>query len=504
MYLIEVDAAVDAAGTVQTLYLSTQPFVTSPTDTPANTFFEPSATNPGLIRVSLYADGRTGGGTELELGELVFANDGRYDTWKGFGFDGRRIIVRQGEAGGAYPADFPIVLRGTCAGPADVAWDQVVLRLRAPEYVLDRALLTDRFTGAGGLEGGPDDIQGQIKPRVYGGPVYEIAPKLVNPANLTYRVSDRAVTAIDVIERGDETTIAFGSNHANNAALTAAVVAAGTYHTCLAEGLFRLGSSPAGEITADVTAGAATANRTPAQVMKQIGLDMGLSVNAADVTALDLVAADAIGLYLDADTVARDLLDRCAESCGGWWYVDIIGELRMGRLAAPTGTPAAYLYEWNAGLGAKPSCRPAGAGGVPCWRVVVKYARFHTTQTSDLGGGVSAARANELKEEWRSVYAEDAGIKDQFLTAPELVVETLLTSEADAQDLADALLALHGVPRSFYDVPAWSQEVASVDLAHDVVEVTLDRYGLDAGELLRVLGKGHELAKGVTTLVLWG
>lgn len=503
MYLIEIDAGTDAAGTETTFYAATASFITAPTDTPANTVFEPAVLDAGFLSVSLYGEGRVVGGTELNAGEIVLANDGQFDAWADYGFDGRRILVREGPAGGAYPGDYPIVLRGVGAG-VDVAWARVVIRLRAPDYLLDRPLLTDRFTGAGGLQGGPDDLQGQIVPRIYGGPVREIAPKLVTAGTLTYRVSDRAVSAIDVIERGDATTITFGSNHANAAALAAAVVAAGTYHTCLAEGLFRLGLKPAGELTCDVTAGASGADRTPAQVMADIAADAGLSVEAADVTALDLAASDPVGLNLDDETTARAALDRICASCGGWQYVDPAGVLRMGRLAAPSGTPAAELFDWNGALGSKPSRRPAGAGGAPWWRIVVRYARFHTTQTSDLGDGVSDARRAALAQEWRAVTAEDAAVKDQFPTAAELVIETALTDVAHAQDLADALLPLHGVPRGLYEFPAASADVAAARPGHDVIAATFDRLGLDAGLLLRVVGKAYRLGGGVTTLTGWG
>src|SRR3990170_4071395 len=113
MILIELTAAIDAAGTTQTFYVSTDSFITEPTDTPANTAFTPCLIAPGSLGMHAFADGRTGGATRLETGEIVIVNvDGQFDAWLNYSFDGRAVTIRNGTSG-AYPGAFPVVLTGT-------------------------------------------------------------------------------------------------------------------------------------------------------------------------------------------------------------------------------------------------------------------------------------------------------------------------------------------------------------------------------------------------------
>jgi len=49
IYIVEIVAAIDAAGTTTTLRYSSQPYTTKPSDTPANTFYDDRITNPASI-----------------------------------------------------------------------------------------------------------------------------------------------------------------------------------------------------------------------------------------------------------------------------------------------------------------------------------------------------------------------------------------------------------------------------------------------------------------------
>jgi hypothetical protein len=102
MILVEISAAIDAAGTLTTLYLSDDHFITTPADSPPNVAFAQVLQDPGSIGLHAYSDGKTtGGATSLETGEIVVVNvDGQFDNWLNYGFDGRAVTIRYG-AGGA-------------------------------------------------------------------------------------------------------------------------------------------------------------------------------------------------------------------------------------------------------------------------------------------------------------------------------------------------------------------------------------------------------------------
>ena len=124
--------------------------------------------------------------------------------------------------------------------------------------------------------------------------------------------------------------------------------------------------------------------------------------------------------------------------------------------------------------------------GVPSWQVTVNYLRMWAVQSGDeLAGSVTEADKAKYSREYRSVTVEDASIKTQFPLAGTITVDTLLTTEADAQALAEHLLSLFGVRRDLfrlkasYDVPL----AGAVDLG-DVVKVYHPRFGFRAGGCL--------------------
>jgi len=506
MILVELTAAIDAAGTLQTFYVSTDRFVTAPTDTPANTAFEPSLTDPGSIGISAFGDGRTGGGTKLEVGEIVLANaNGQYDAWINYGFDGRAVTIRTGTTG-AYPGAFSTILTGTVEA-VEATRKQVVIRLRDKQFIFAVPVLTTKYAGTNslpnGLEGTATDIKGQAKPRTLG-KVFNIQPAFINTSKLTFQVSDGAVSDIvAVYDRG--ASITKGADYANSTLLQAAAPGAGTYITCFAEGLFRLGTSPAGEITVDVTQGANAAARTVAQILKQLALDAGVasgSISAADVTALDTANSAVVGLYVSGDTTFQQAMDQIAASVGAFYGFDGAGVLRMGRLAAPSGTAVTTLEDFHILNIERRVLRDVS---IPIWSATVNHTRLGVAQPNDLAGAVTAATRAYLASEYRAEVATDAAIKTQFLLAPDMTVDTLLTSASDAATEAARLLALFKVRRDALDVTVRSDVVASNALKlMDVITVKSARFGLSAGKDFRVLGIRTELSKSRAVLTVWG
>lgn len=513
MILVEVTAAVNEAGAPQIFYLSTHGFVTAPSDTPANTAFQPVLRDAGSIGVAIFADGMTSGTSKLQPGTLKLVNvDSQFDAWRTYGFDGRPVVIRQGK-GGAYPADFPIIFTGTVDGAPDCTVDAVEIRLRDMAYVLDQPVLTDKFAGTNvgpvGLEGTADDLKGRVKPMAYG-KVLNISPPPANTSKQIYEASNGALAAIsNVYVKGRAWT--FAANYATSALLAAASMTpeSATYSTCLAEGLFRLSDDPGGEVTADVAA-ASDAGSTVAQVLNALATAAGVTtVNADDVTLLDFLtlrpddSPRPVGIWLSDEMTYRDAMDAVAASAGAWWAFDPVGNLRMGRLDAPVAGSDGDIIESEVLKGFER--RNPDGSGIPVWRVTLRYRRNNTVQTTDLAGEVSAARRAFLAQEYRSVVAEAPSVKVKHLQARELIIDTCLVEEADAQAEADRLLALHCVARDIFDVPV-NVAVFTACQARLAGQTNLThrRFDLAAGKDLIVLGFDLELARERATLSLWG
>lgn len=505
---VEITAAIDETGAEQTFYFADARFTTQPTDTPANVSFDESLSDPGSVTITVFGDGRTGGGTKLSLGEIKLKNpDGQYDGWLDYGFDGRRVVIRRGIPG-AYPADFETVFTGTIRGRPTVNTNEVVLSLLDKQHIFDRPLLVNRYGGTNvlpnGIDGTADDRAGQAKPRLLGR-VFNEAPPCVNTSKLVFQISDGPITSVEgVYDRGEP--LVFGVDRANSGALLSTAPAAGSYDTCLAEGLFRLGADPEGEVTFGATQGAAATDRTAAQLLVTLALEAGvLAGEIADADATDL-ASDApavLGLWVsnDGDTFAK-VMDRIAESVGGFYGFDPAGVLRMGRLVEPAGDPVLSLEEFDI---LSIERRPARDGDLPTWAYTVRHSRVGTVQTSDLAPAVDPARRAFLGAEYRAQRAEVASVKAKYLLAAEGSVDTALTEATDGANEASRRQALHGVARDFYDVTVKAEVLIGIVLRlTSIVEIIHRRFGLSDGRLFVLLGIRLELARNRVTLTLWG
>jgi hypothetical protein len=283
--------------------------------------------------------------------------------------------------------------------------------------------------------------------------------------------------------------------------------APGTYKVYLTGGYFRLGAVPAGLITADVTQGAAASNRTAAQLWKAVLERVGLTsadYSAADATALDVANAAVLGYWTDQEVRASEVLDLIAQSVGAWWGVDRTGVFRIQQLTAPSGTPVLALV---AGDLIPPFDRitPTDPGrGIPVYAVTVRWGRLGVVQGTDLAGAVTDVRRAYLAKEWREVRSLDASVQTAHPLAPELIMDTLLTTEADADAEADRVLALRSVLRDRYGfrIPL-DEDSVTVDLGQ-VVSLTHDRFSLSAGKSFRVVVLEPDAAHHRLRLELWG
>ena len=505
---LEIEAAIDAAGSVRTYYFANRAFSTYGGDTPEHTAFDTALADPGSITQTAFGDGRTGGATRLSLGEVRINNaDSAYDNWIGYGFDGRRLTIRRGY-GGSYPGDYETIFTGTVE-TVTVTRREAIIRLRDKQLIFDAAVLTDLYGGSNVLPNGTDgtaaDLAGKPKPRLFGS-CRNIAAPCVNTSKLVYQVHSGRVAEISAVY-DKALGLTFGVDRANAGDLLSNTPAAGAYDTCLAQGLFRLGSNPAGQVTADAAQGAAAVDRTAASILLTLALEAGVAagdVDAGDLTALAADAPAELGMWLsDAGVTYRQAMDRAANSVGAYFAFDPDGVLRAGRLVEPTGDPVLEIADYD--VNEPFERRPARDGDIPIWRVTVRHSRVWTVQASDIAASVSPARRALIGSEYRDQSAFDEAVKDQFRLAGEESIETLLISEADAANEAFRRLNLRKVRRSFYDVGITAGVFSSAGVKiGDVVRLTHPRFGLSAGKLFVVLGINLQLARSRVTLTLWG
>ncbi|CDH43861.1 hypothetical protein [Candidatus Contendibacter odensensis] len=502
MYLAEIDAWNPATPGVETLRFGSTGYVTTPSETPANAYYEPRIKQPALYRFDAGVGKNTSRGG---YGELVLANPDRgLDGYVNYGFDGRALRLLAGPVGSAYSA-LTVLLRGTCLG---VTWERstVSIRIRDRQEELNKPLQTTKYGGTNslpaGIDGVADDLKGRVKPLLYG-TVLNVAPPCVNTSRLIYQLHDAALQAVTAVY-DNGVALTAGATYADQATMEATAPSAGGYRVWLAGGMVRLGSSPAGPITADASEGSSAALRYPGSLLNRIALKAGLTageISSADVSALDTACPYECGVFLGDETATATALDTVLAAGYGFWYFDAAGILRCNALTAPTGAPVLTLEEYGI-LELDRTASGSGDNGLPVKVLNLKYARNGSVQTS-VAGAVTAARREWLKLEYRTVTVTDSAVATKHLLAPTLDWETPIVSAANAATELTRLQGLICVRRDTLRVTTRIPDALAATIG-TVVRVKVPRLGYDAGRDFRVIGIEQDAIRDRITLTLWG
>lgn len=503
-------------GTKTLYYSSGKGFTTKRTDIPTETEFASRLQNPINYSRSLIGNGRVAGGMRIDQGEIVLNNaDQALSGLRDLGFSGRTATVRVGPQDGAYPSAFTTFLTGVIE-QVEVSVNLAKIRLRDRMFVLSQPLQTTVYAGTNsglpltGAEGVASDLKGKTKPLLYGRR-YKFAPALVNTDKLTYQVHDGAVQAIDAVY-ANAVSLTAGADFANLAALEAAAPGAGTFITCKALGLFRLGSDPLGKVLVDAqgdnTGGYIS---KPGEIVNRLlttrcGFASG-DIDSATFTAINAAVTGEVGLYFGPGEVPTrlDALSQLVNTFGGWLAPSRTGLWQIGQLVAPPGSPT-YTFTDADIIDIDNQATNDPAAGVPVWRVNLKYKPYATVVSSEIAASITTANPlrNDLLNQWRVVNSSDTAVKTTHLLAPEMDGETLFNVAADAQAEADRRLALHKVRRDFTKVVVWLTAAnAGVDLGKEVRLVT-PRLGYSSGRNFTVVGITLDGRRSKVTLDLWG
>ena len=493
------------------LYFATQGFVSSPGDSPANTYYAARISQPANIQRSCFSAGTTTGASTVGYGNMELVNnDGALDYLLNYSFSGRSIEIRIGTVLPNNPVPvWTTVIKGVMQ-QAEFSWGNVSIVIRDRQQDIAKPLQTLTYAGnnalPAGIEGVATDLKGKRKPLLYG-QCRGVNPPCVNTSKLIYQISSNALQAVNAVyDRG--VVLTQGATYSSQADMEANDPLAGRYRVWLGGGCFRLGSTPAGTVTADATQGASSSDRTCAQIIRNILLQAGVpsgDISSADVSALDAQCNYAMGVYAahGQDTNGTTLLDEVANSIGAWWGVDRLGIFRMGRVVLPTATSVGTITGLEILSIDRTNTSDPGAG-VPAWSVSVGYSRIYAPST-DLAGSVSAAEKARMAEEYRRSIVTNPATKTINSYSPELVFDTQIVNEADATAEANRRLTLYGSRRDMLQlrVRLDANLSALIDLGQ-VITVQLPRYGLTAGKKFLITGIRTDMQNNIFDLTVWG
>lgn len=468
----------------------------------AGTFYAPRIENPSTFQRSI--GGVAGGRTGISYGELTLVNtDGGLDAMADDFFDGRTLTLKYGDDAGAY-GSFTTILVATIESLA-IERERVSVRLRDRTAILEKPFSDVKYSGNNslplGVEGTPDDLKDRHKPRVYGR-IALMQPVLVNTSKLIYQVNDAAVDAILQVYDGGAYLDKISGDYSTLQDLYDNSPASGSWRQLPGSGLFRLGSSPVGQISCSVAESWNYLNNSAAGVFSRILTAKGYTASdlvASDLTSLDQQNAGSIGLLIESGETTASILDRLCQSVGAWWGCDALGKFRIKRLNAPSGSPVAtFTNDTILDIERQPDSQ------LPLWEVIMKADRNYAVQDKkSLAGVVPADRSAWYSEEYRDQKSADQALKTSRILADTVTFETALNGIATAAAEAARRRALYAVRRDVVTLTAANPAGVSVDLG-DVISLTTTKLGYGAGRLMTVTGVRVDYQRNLIDLTCWG
>jgi len=506
-YLVEAspyDPTISAPAVVN-LYYSSQGYVTGPSDTPANTYYEPRITDALNVSVSLVDQDRVRGRVSVDFGEIrllagdISRNSSTLDDLATYNWDGRAVTVKLGGEG------FTLAEYGTIgvfvAEGVELTDDELIIRVRNGIAEIDVPIQENRFAGTGGVEGSTA-VQNKLKPLCYGS-VRNITPIYVGNHDLgdgslpTFVVHDGSIIDVtDVYSNGNALTDSGGS-----------APTSGQYRVYASSGAFQLGGSTLDTIiTCDVD-GADDGASTPALlssvadiVQEIVGNVSSLSFASGTVSALNTKNSATVGMWVPEGGNALSIISDLLNSIGAYIYVNRSGEVVLGRVEAPAASAVETFDESQILSIERRSVQ------TPSKAIRLKYQRNWTPVAFDqVAGAVTEAYRTFLVNQWREVIDVDATVATAHPLAVEEEYISYIDGSSDASTEAGRLQTLYGEDREVFVVEVKTQPF-NLSLG-DTVEIQTDvtsRFNLSAGGKYVIIGLEEVAAQDRVTMTLWG
>lgn len=489
-----------STGAVTTLYFSDAGFVTSPVETPANTYFDRRLDVALTVKRSLYSSGSIGGRSDASFGEITLANDdGALDALGDYFWDGREIEVRFTAVQRPTLADFTAVFAGLAS--AFLLGDMAIIRLADRQAQFDLPYGSSSFAGTGGAEG-PSTLSGRRKPRAIGR-VTQIEPVAIDAANLIWCYGDGpSGGVVEARDRGVALTPSAG-DFSTYAALVAATMTTAAYATCNALSLIRLRAAPAGTftITVDGRTASGVALLKFADVVKFLAtIDAGLTstdIDASNFAAFNAAEPASLSWWNDGsrDETVRSVIDALAQGIRAYWGFGTSQKLAVGQFTGPAGSAAYSLTDRDMFRVEQREVARMSR------RQVIRYdRRWRVLNDNDLAGGAAADRVT-LGEEWQQAISDSADAAILSPLAATETVESYATGSTRNATEAAARISLFGTARRAYEIEA--PLITGIDVGV-TVNVSSARFGLSTGRNLVVMEFTQDAAADVMTLTVWG
>jgi hypothetical protein len=452
--IVLIEVGVKVAGLETTRYLSTGAYVTSPTDSPANTYYDPVVTTGLKFTEQLDLTGKGG----LSAGDIEIVNyNGERDNWLNDIWDNRPIKAWLGDPRWIR-ADFQMIFNGVVATIGSKSRDVLNLSLRDKLQRLNTPITDAKIGGTGANK---DEVIS-----LSFGENHNVSPRLTNAVTLEYQVHDSAVEDIfEVRDNGKPITVAV-----NNAT-----------------GRFTLPRASAGSITASVQGDkfGATYRTTIASLIQRIVKGYGqvdsrfvdADIDISNMAAFDTAAPQQVGIYADGRTNVLTLCQDLAASVGAQIVMSRLGLLRLIQLKVPgANTPVevmpAQMVERSLKIASMPLVRSS---------VMLGFCKNWTQQPGLLTSIPDEHKALYESEWLTTTKTAVATQSDYKLNSAPSQEDTMLCTRNDAEIEAQRRLDLWKVQRTMFTFEGTSDLLQTLELGN-AITLKNRRYGLSSGK----------------------
>lgn len=447
--LIEADYRDTTDGSTGTEYLATAPYVSEPTDTPANQSY--AAIIKSIPAFSQEMTDFLTGQTQANIGNIDLISDGSIDDWLlARDWVGRSIAMYLGDVEWAR-AQYRRIWSGVASNFGLSGTNVFTFEVRDTQHLLNQPCIVATLTS------GPD--AGKPSPMSYG-VCLNVTPALIDATAHTYQVHDGPIQSVDAVYQ-DGVSVAFTADATN--------------------GRFSLSSAAVGTITADVH-GALVGGyflQSPGDLLKHFASVRGVvPSDLIDAPAMELFACccpQSLNLYVpQVVSYPYALMDQVVQTVGGFYTISRDGAL--------------YAKQFVLNGRSKLTLDPAGIKehGLtvdkvypPVARLTFRYAKNWTPQQTVAAAVTETRRAQLVTNGPTRTLANpnaanyermvDTGTRDSLFTNAD---------QADAELIRQ--MAIWGSTRVKFSVQCFNAPLRS-NLG-DVVTIQHPRYGLSAGQ----------------------
>ena len=455
-------------GVETTLFLSTRPYTTTPTDSKPNQYYEPVIKTGFEFTEELSLDGQG----SLSGGDIEIVNvNGVRDDWLNFIWDNNNIKAWHGDI--RWPlSEFKMIFNGVVASIGCKSRDSLNITLRDKLQRLNTPI-TDEKIGTGATS---DEVI-----NLTFGEVHNVAPSLSNPVTLEYQVHNGSIEDfIEVRDNGKPVSIAKN----------------------LGNGRFTLTRASAGTITASVQGdkGGGVYRNTISALVQRITTGFGQAdsrftvddLDTANLAQFEQSFPQPVGVYAEGRTNVLSLCQELAASVDAQLVMSRIGKLRLLQIGMQGNGGERVMIEDNImverslTIKERPFVKAAVMLGFnKCWSV----------QTGLLTS-IPEEHKKLYETEWLTATATSTQVQAAYkLNAAPVQVDTMLQRRTDAMSEAQRRLNLWSVPRTVFEFEGTTELFGVLELGTPVTLKT-KRFGLQDGKPGIVISLAHDWVTG--------